>query len=121
VIAESLSDPTILNRFRVYGTWITQEGQSLDAKGHTGRWHLYWIRCDPPDVDEIQRALKPQAFYAHFWRGDRVLVVYPDARFELVASDKTTWAEAIRHGRAKGIPAEQLDFLTGDPAAPQSR
>jgi hypothetical protein len=120
VIAESLSDPTILNRFRTYATWITDEGQPLDARGHTGRWHLQWIRCGLSDVDEIQRGLRPEAFYAHFWHGDRILVVYPDARFEIATDDKSTWTEAIRHGRAKGIPDEQLDFLTGDPVAPRS-
>jgi hypothetical protein len=39
-------------------------------------------------------------------------VVYNDRQFELTKNDKKTWREAIEHGRAQGIPEDELDFPT---------
>jgi hypothetical protein len=51
-------------------------------------------------------------WYAHFWREDTVIVVYHDRIFKLDRDDRSTWQEAIEHGKAQGIPEEQLDFPT---------
>jgi hypothetical protein len=40
-----------------------------------------------------------------------MIVVYCDKRFELDRFDRASWIPAIEHGKAKGIPDEQLDFL----------
>jgi len=37
-------------------------------------------------------------------------VVYNDKQFELSRDDRSTWREAIEHGRAQGIPEDELDF-----------
>jgi hypothetical protein len=63
-------------------------------------------------VDRIRAELKPWRWYAHFWRDDSMIVIFHDARFEVHRTDRATWVPAIEHGRAKGIPDEQLDFLT---------
>jgi hypothetical protein len=68
--------------------------------------------CGAADIERVQSELKPwRRWYAHFWRGDEMIVVYSDARFEVDRADRSTWTTAIEHGRAKGIPDEQLDFL----------
>lgn len=40
-----------------------------------------------------------------------MVVVYCDARFEVDRFDRPTWIPVIEHGKGKGIPDEQLDFL----------
>jgi len=111
IIAESLVDPTAINRLKVYRAGISSETQKIDDRGGIGRWHLYWVTCDRTQVDAIERLLK-RGWYAHFWRDQQITVVYADARFEIVANDRSTWTDAVAHGRRHGIPEEQLDFLT---------
>jgi len=111
VIGESLRDPTIINGLRVWRAWISPNEVLSDDQGTMNRWHIYWISCGPPDIDRIQAELKSWRWYSHFWRGDRMIVIYHDARFEMDRADRSTWTSAIEHGRAKGIPDEQLDFL----------
>ena len=110
IIAESLSDPLIINQLKVSRALISGDTQKIDDRGGTGRWHLYYVSCDATDIGALQQLLKP-GWYAHFWRGRQITVVYADARCEIVVDDKSTWTEAIAHGRRHGIPDEQLDFL----------
>jgi hypothetical protein len=111
VIGESLRDHTLINRLRVWKAWISPDEVLSDDAGSMSLWHIYWISCDTAEIDRIQRELKPWRWYAHFWRGSQMIVVYSDARFEVDRTDRSTWAPAIEHGTAKGIPDEQLDFL----------
>ena len=111
IIAESLTDPAVINRLNVYRAFISGPTQKTDDHGGTGRWHLYWVAGDRADIDAIQHLLK-RGWYAHFWHDKQITVVYSDARFEIVADDQSTWTDAVAHGRAHGIPDEQLDFLT---------
>ena len=111
VIGESLRDHTLINRLRVWKAWISPHEVLSDDDGSMSLWHIYWISCDETQIDEIQRELKPWRWYAHFWRESQMVVIYSDARFEVSRSDRSTWAPAIEHGRMKGVPDEQLDFL----------
>ena len=111
VIRESLRNPTLVDGFRVWKTWIAPEAIVCDDDGTTARWHIHWLTCTAADIGRLQRELKPWRWYAHFWRASERIVVYCDARFELDRFDRSTWSPAIEHGKAKGIPDEQLDFL----------
>ena len=111
VIGESLSDPTLVNGLKVWRAWISPTELLSDDQGAMTHWHIYWISCEPADIDRIQVALKPWRWYAHFWRGDSLVVVFRDARFEMNRNDRGSWRPALAHGRAKGIPDDQLDFL----------
>jgi hypothetical protein len=111
VIAESLVDPTMINGLATYHAAVSPDGLPLDRDGGMGRWHLYWFRCAPDVVPAVQQQLK-QGWYAHFWDGPCIIVVYADAIFEIRADDRSTWADAVAPGRRHGIPDEQLDFLT---------
>lgn len=111
VIGESLRDPTLINRLQVCKAWISPDEVLSDEHGTMSRWHIYWISCGTVDVDRIQRELKPWRWYAHFWRGNEMIVIYSDARLEMNRADRSTWVPAIEHGRSKGVPDEQLDFL----------
>ena len=46
----------------------------------------------------------------HFWRDNRMIVLFKKKRFTLDIENKNTWKEAIDYGLSIGIPREQLDF-----------
>ena len=115
LIGEGLHDPTIVNGLRVYRAFITQDGQPLGDDGGTGRWHLYWVDVSGDDIDTIQAGTR-HGWYAHFWRGERLLVVFDDARFALSRRDPSTWGPAVDHGLRQGLRRSWLDFPTDDSA-----
>jgi len=78
------ADPALLNDFRVSRTFITGEGQPLDEEGAVGRCHLYWVDVPDAEIDRVQAGTR-HGWYAHFWQGDRLVVVFDDARFELAS------------------------------------
>jgi|Deesub1362B_J571_1020462.scaffolds.fasta_scaffold00029_10 hypothetical protein len=110
IIAEGLTDPTIINELTVYKATIT-ENMPIDYEGNIGRWHEYGVRCSREEIDTLQPYVKP-GWYAHFWKEDKIIVVYHDKQFELDRNDRSTWREAIDHGKAQGIPENELDFPT---------
>ena len=59
-----------------------------------GRWHLYWVDVSDEEIDRIQAGTR-HAWYARFWRDDRLLVVYDDARFSMDRHDQSTWEPAV--------------------------
>ncbi len=115
VLAEGLRDPALINDFRVSRAFITGEGQPLDEDGAVGRWHLYWVDVSDAEIDRVQAGTR-HGWYAHFWQGDRLVVVYDDARFELDRHDQRSWQPAVDHGLGQGLRREWLDFPADDSA-----
>jgi hypothetical protein len=111
VIAEGLYDATVINKFTVYKATITEDGVPIDYDGHLGRWHIYYVKCSRKEIDELQPCML-KGWYAHFWQGNNIIVVYNDRQFEIMKTDRSTWKEAIEHGRAQGIPENELGFPT---------
>ena len=111
IIAEGLSNPTIINNFSVYEATISEDNMPIDYEGHIGRWHGYGVRCSREEIDALQPYIL-HGWYAHFWKKDKIIVVYNDKQFELLKNDKNTWRKAIEHGKAQGIPENELDFPT---------
>jgi len=111
IIAEGLSDPTTINKFDVYEATISEANLPIDYEGNIGRWHGYGIRCSREEIDALQPYILP-GWYAHFWRGETIIVVYHDKQFEFLRGDAGTKREAIEHGKRQGIPEEELDFPT---------
>lgn len=109
MIAEGLSDPTVIDKFSVYEATISENNMPIDYEGNIGRWHGYGARCSREEIDALQPYILP-GWYAHFWKEAKIMVVYNDRQFELLKNDKSTWREAIEHGKAQGIPEEELDF-----------
>ncbi|MEM2975966.1 MAG: hypothetical protein QXE76_00765 [Candidatus Bathyarchaeia archaeon] len=111
IIAEGLSNPTVINKFSVYKAEITKDDLPIDYEGHVGRWHLYYVKCSREEIDAFQPYVL-RGWYAHFWKDNRIIVVFHDKQFEINKNDKSTWKEAIEHGKAQGIPEKELDFPT---------
>lgn len=100
VIENSLSNKEILKKLRISKTW------------QSGDWTLHSVSLDEDQIQELSRSLDNGPWYIHIWyQGeDDVKVIYKDKIFDIKFSDKTTWVDAIEHGKTLGIPAEQLDF-----------
>jgi len=111
IIAEGLKDPTVINSFSVYKAEITEDNLPIDYEGNTGRWHIYYVKCSKDEIDALQPYIL-KGWYAHFWKEDKIIVVYNDKKFEILKNDKNTWKEAVKHGRAQGIPENELEFPT---------
>jgi len=111
VIAEGLSDPTVINNFSVYKATISEDDMPIDYEGNVGRWHGYSVNCSREEIDALQPYIL-RGWYAHFWKDDNLIVVYNDKQLEVSRHDRTTWKQAIEHGVAQGIPENELDFPT---------
>ncbi|HEY6421150.1 MAG TPA: hypothetical protein VIX59_19305 [Candidatus Binataceae bacterium] len=102
----------MINRFPVERALISPPFEWPPSKGAarvTGRWHLYRVLCAESDVALFQSHLQP-GWYAHFWHGEKLVVIFSDRRFDANLNARSTWSAAIAHGRTHDIPERQLDF-----------
>ncbi len=83
------------------------------GKNKSDDWIL--LKIEVPDdhieksVQEIQKNMDSD-FYSHLYSKDGNLIVIFKEKVFRIKSDKSTWTEAIKHGKSIGIPEEQLDF-----------
>jgi len=104
VILEGLSDPSVLKAVRILG------------QRRAAEWTL--LRVGVPSrnlsstLHRIQRRLRivnGVPFYAHFYRKNELIVVFPRRVFRL-RPERSTWGPAVSYGGSQGIPEEELDF-----------
>ena len=93
----------------------------LDLLGRSlfGLLALYKVRVPAGRLEDtivrVQRNMArrivffPQEFYAHFYRANELIVVFRDDVYR-VTTDRSSWGDALDHGRALGISEKQLDF-----------
>jgi hypothetical protein len=105
VIEQSLADRSCLETIEI----VHRE------KDPNGDWVFLLVRV--PEAGSagvfarLQSALRRyEPWYAHFFRGTELVVVYGDA-VVATTTDPATWGPAIAHGVKLGIPEEQLDFF----------
>jgi len=104
VIEQSLADPAF--------------AETLDVvrrkRDPNGSWVFLLVRIAShrlfTEIERIRQALAAdQLWYAHFFSGEKIVVVFPDAIISMT-TDAVSWEAAIAHGLRLGIPREQLDF-----------
>jgi len=102
LIREGLKNPAVLERLRVLG------------KKQAGEWLLVKVEVSEEQIEEVvklvQRNLKRNpVFYAHFYRYNGLIVVFPEKVFKM-SPHKATWGPAVAYGQSMGIPLKELDF-----------
>jgi hypothetical protein len=104
IVENSLKDPSVLQSLKIEKTW------------QDGSWTLHDVLVDEDEALKIGLYFADGPWYVHFWETgkDDVLVVFKDKHFRIKYSDKSTWVDAVAHGKSIGIPDEQLDFLKSD-------
>jgi hypothetical protein len=100
IVRESLRDPSALEAFQI-------ESEEHDIESD---WHLVTVTGPRSAIEQLPAALADGPWYIHFWHDQDVLVVFKDGIYPLRHNDRSTWSPALEHGRALGIPEEQLDF-----------
>ena len=103
IIENSLSEKSILDKLQILET------------RHVGDWILHDVLVPEEMVSEISRYISDGPWYIHLWSkgGDDLIILFKNKMFRVKASDSTSFAEAISHGKSIGIPEEQLDFPIG--------
>lgn len=104
VIEQSLADRSILDAVEVVHR----------ARDPNGTWVFLVVRVPAEGsaaaFARLQAALqRDAAWYAHFFRGTELVVVFGDAIVSMT-TDPATWGPALAHGARRGIPEAQLDF-----------
>lgn len=101
IIENSLADKSILKELEITKTYQIED------------WLLHDVLASEEQIEKLGRYLNDGPWYMHFWKEgeDDVIVVFKDKNFKIKYSDKKTWTDAIVHGKSRGIPEEQLDFL----------
>jgi hypothetical protein len=54
IIAEGLSDPTVINNFSVFEASISEGNMPIDYKENVGRWHGHGVRCSREEIEALQ-------------------------------------------------------------------
>jgi len=101
----------VTNDLRVSRAFIRGDRQPVDEDGTEGRWHLYWVDVPDDEIDRVQAGTR-HGWYVGFWRGDRLLVVYDDARFSMRRPNQRRGDLPVDHGLGQGLRREWLDFPT---------
>lgn len=87
---------------------------TIEARRRIGSWEFLLVSVAKPELEHhvqtLQEAMRrDEAWYAHYFSGDELVVVFRAALFR-VGTDPSTWSPAVEYGLALGIPREQLDF-----------
>jgi hypothetical protein len=104
VIKESLSDQSVLKAMTLLG------------EQHSDGWTLLRVEIGGARIDEVLKRVKASLltedgvpYYAHFYRGDELIVVFPEKVF-YVTPNTETWRTVVDYGVSKGIPRDQMDI-----------
>ncbi len=102
IVDESQKDRNIFKKLEIIGSRVSS----------ANKWTLYKISADdrnlPSLIKELRKNLKDR-YYFHFYKGEKVIVVFKGKIFHLT-TDKSTWKEAVGYGIALGIPKGQMDM-----------
>ncbi|HZY94409.1 MAG TPA: hypothetical protein VFE98_06035 [Candidatus Bathyarchaeia archaeon] len=105
MIRESVKDQTLFEKMKILGK----------KKGK--HWTLMRIEVRPDAIDRLIKSVRSNLlyekgvpYYAHFYRDDELIIVFPERVFRVSSPDKKSWREVVSHGKLLGIPEGELDF-----------
>lgn len=104
VIDKSLKDKKLLKKLNVIGS----------RKSISNKWLQLKISFPEEKLNEMikfiqENLVTKEKYYAHFYRGNEVIVIFKDKVF-YVSTDKSTWKSVIEYGLSLNIPREQLEM-----------
>ena len=103
IVEESLDDNRVLNNIEVVKIKISSE------EDPEKRWHIYNSLLSESEIDNIHVHLK-QGWYMHFWKENKMRVLFKGRKFVLDIDNKKSYKSAIDYGLSINIPRKQLDF-----------
>ncbi len=101
IVEQSLTDLSVLDDIKILKTTISPNAG----------WRMHVVEVTREQLEAVSKFMEATKWYAHFWNGDEMIVVYPNMLFLQSVSHKETWKPAIDYGLTIDIPLEQLDFL----------
>jgi hypothetical protein len=102
IVKEGLKNQSILNKLKILG------------KKKAGEWTLLRVGVGENRINEVIKLVQKNlvtepAYYAHFYRNQELIVVFPRKIF-ILTPNKEAWKPAVDYGKSLGIPEEELDF-----------
>ena len=73
------------------------------------RWHIYNSLLSKEEIERIHFQIK-QGRHMHFWKYNKMIVLFKGKKFIFDTNNKATWKKAIDYGLSINIQEEQLDF-----------
>lgn len=114
LILESLADESVA------GSVDVRREDRVDiadpGEGQPAVWTLLWFEVDDEGTDELAEVLSRSLKTTGGWYCDYTTddgwkyVVFANRIFRYRAGDETSREEAANHGRAVGVPENQLDW-----------
>jgi hypothetical protein len=98
IVLESLEDPIILKSAQMINTEKTTLGT------------VHTVLISKNQIDALPEYIKEGPWYAHFWHGGEILVVFKNETFILHPHKPKEREAAIKHGLKIGIEEESLNF-----------
>ncbi len=99
IVLESLEDKSLVSKTQVLSTSKEENGTH------------YSVLISKTQIEYISKYIKEGSWYAYFWHGNEVLVVFRDHVFKLLHNNQASWRDAVGHGIAVGIPRNKLTFV----------
>jgi len=101
IIKESLLHRELLDKYKLI---------NIETTDGDNPWHLYVVMVPEKDFGMIAGNIRSNKWYAHFWKGHDVVVIFKDKLFRASYDDKPSWQPIVDYGLSIGIPMEQMDF-----------
>ena len=100
VVSTSFKDPGFIGKWKELGKRPSRSNPWINIKLEVPEERLEEL------VTEGQKLLISDKFYFHAYRGNELIVVFPERIFRLTP-DKSTWGEMVKYCRECGIPEGQ--------------
>jgi len=114
LVAESIRPGASLDDLRLLVRKIARHTRDDTTEDQPGIWTDIVFEADEKDADDLARkladALDVPGWYADFRSATETVVVYHGKIFRYPRGDAAGRARAQEHGRAQGVPEEQLDW-----------